>query len=300
MTALAYRSPEKGFLALSAHEAGRAEDARAVIIPFGLEATVSFGGGTAAGPEAIIGASPQLEFFDEEFWREPFRDIGLATLEPVQPAADMEAALAQLERLVGSVLAEGKFPLTLGGEHSLTAGAIRPFAAAYSDLAVLQIDAHTDLREAYMGTRFSHACAMRRVLDHQHVTLVSCGIRAISSEEIPVLEANRDRLNVHFAKDKRRWNLAEIMRPLKGHPIYLTFDIDGLDSSLMPATGTPEPGGLFYDEAVDLIRAAAQAGRIVGADVVELAPIPGLHACDFTAAKIAYKILAHAFLTRPA
>ncbi len=298
MTALAFRAPEKGFLALPAHDAGLVEHARAVIIPFGLEATVSYGGGTAAGPEAMIAASSELEFFDEEFWLEPFREMGVATLDTALPSSDVETALGEIASLTGAVLDAGKFPLTLGGEHSLTAGAIRPFAAKYPDLVILQFDAHTDLRESYAGSRYSHASAMRRALDHPHVSLVSVGIRGTGVEEIPFLEANRHRIHTHWAKDKSRWRMDEIVKPFAGRPIYLTFDVDGFDASLMPATGTPQPGGLFYDEAIDIIRAAAAAGTIVGADVVELAPIAGLHACDFTAAKLAYKILTLALLNR--
>ena len=298
MTALAYRPPERSFLGLPAHDAGPPGEARAVIIPFPLEATVSYGRGTSQGPEAIIAASPELEFFDEEFWCEPFRRIGIATLEVAPPSQSVETALREVEALARLVLEAGRFPLILGGEHSITAGAIRPVAARFPGLVVLQIDAHADLRDSYLGSPFSHASAMRRVLDHQGVSLVSLGIRAISAEEIPFLEANRHRIHMHFAKDKHGWSLDGIMAPLAGRPVYLTFDVDGLDASLMPATGTPEPGGLFFDEAVDVIRAAARAGTIVGADVVELAPIPGLHACDFTAAKLAYKIIAHALLAR--
>ncbi|MDZ4789689.1 MAG: agmatinase [Hyphomicrobiales bacterium] len=298
MAALAFRVPEKGFLALSVHDAGRVEDARAVIIPFGLEASVTYGGGTSAGPEAIIAASSELEFFDEEFWSEPFREIGVATLNAAPPADELEEALAQIAALTGAVLEAGKFPLTLGGEHSLTAGAIRPFTDKYPDLAILQFDAHSDLRETYAGSRYSHACAMRRALDYAHISLVAVGLRGTGAEEIAFLEANRHRIHTHWAKDKPRWRIEDIVAPLAGRPIYLTFDVDGFDASLMPATGTPQPGGLFWDEAIDIIRAASSVGTIVGADVVELAPIAGMHACDFIAAKLAYKILTLALLKR--
>lgn len=294
MTGLRYRDQQEGFLGLDAEDAGPAEAAKAVIIPFGLEASVCYGGGTGRGPEAIIAASPQLEFFDEELWCEPFRRFGIATLEAQAIPAGTEAALARLESLVEAVLAAGKFPLTLGGEHALTAGAIRPFARRYPDLAVLQFDAHTDLRDGYLGEHYSHAAAMRRVLDHPGVSLVSVGIRATDISEIPFIEANPERVRIHWAKDRRRWNVEEIVAPLQGRPIYITFDVDGFDASLMPATGTPEPGGFFFDEACDILRAASQAGRVVGADIVELAPIAGLHACDFTAAKLAYKLLSYA------
>ena len=300
MTQLRYRSPEAGFLGLSREEAGDPAAARAVVIPFGLEASVSYGSGTARGPEAIITASPKLEFFDEALWREPYREFGIATLETPEIAARLEPALDQLEALVEAVLAAGKFPLTLGGEHSLTAGAIRPFARRYPDLMVLQFDAHSDLRDSYLGERYSHAAAMRRVLDHRGVSLVSVGIRATDISEVPFIEANRERIIIHWAKDRRRWEIEEIVAPLQGRPVYITFDVDGFDSSLMPATGTPEPGGFFFDEACEILRAASQAGTIVGADIVELAPIPGLHACEFTAAKLAYKLMTYALAGRRA
>jgi agmatinase len=209
MPALRYRDQEVGFLGLSDDEAGPAEAARAVVIPFGVEASVCYGGGTARGPEAIIAASPQLEFFDEELWCEPFKRFGIATLDIPVIATGIEPALGQLERLVEAVLAEGKFPLTLGGEHALTAGAIRPFARRYPDLAVLQFDAHTDLRDGYLGEHYSHAAAMRRVLDHPGISLVSVGIRATDISEIPFIEANPERVRIHWAKDRRRWNLED-------------------------------------------------------------------------------------------
>jgi agmatinase len=298
VNALRFRHQDKGFLGLPEDEAGAAEAARAVIIPFGLEATVSYGSGTANGPEAIIAASPQLEFFDEALWAEPFKQFGIATLEACQIAKPIEGALSQLERIVAAVLEASKFPLVLGGEHALTPGAIRPLAAAHRDLVVLQFDAHADLRDGYLGERFSHAAAMRRTLDDPALSLVQVGTRAISAEEIPFLEANRNRISTFWAKDRKRWNTAEILAAVGGRPVYLTFDVDAFDASLMPATGTPEPGGLLFGEAIQIVEAVAAASSIVGADVVELAPISGLHACDFTAAKLVYKILTAALYNR--
>jgi agmatinase len=294
MTKLNYCTPEKGFLGLSPEDAGDPAQAKAIIIPFGLEASVSYGSGTAAGPEAIIAASPNLEFFDEELWCEPFRQFGIATLETPRIVSGVAPALGQLEALIEAALSEGKFPLTLGGEHSLTAGAIRPFARRYSDLVVLQFDAHSDLRDGYLGEPFSHAAAMRRVLDHPGVSLVSVGIRATDISEVPFIEKAHERITIHWAKDRRRWSIKEIVAPLRGRPVYITFDVDGFDASLMPATGTPEPGGFFFDEACEILAAASEAGNIVGADIVELAPIEGLTACNFTTAKLAYKIMSYA------
>lgn len=296
MTVLRYRRSQDGFLGLPPEEAVEADMAKAVIIPFGLEASVSYGGGTAAGPEAIIAASPQLEFFDEELWCEPLASYGVATLEAPHIARDMNAALDQLDGLVEAVMAAGKFPLVLGGEHSLTAGAIRPFARRFPDgLTVLHFDAHSDLRDGYLGEHYSHAAAMRRVLDHANISLISVGIRATDISEVPFIEESREsgRLTIHWGKDRRRWRVEDIVAPLRGRPVYVSFDVDGFDASVMPATGTPVPGGFFFDEACEILHAASRAGTIVGADIVELAPMPGLHACEFTVAKLAFKLLGY-------
>lgn len=297
---LDYLPGEESFLDPLREDAGRPHEARCVVIPFGLEASVSYGTGTSRGPAAILAASHQLELFDEELWREPYKDFGIAALREPEIAPALPAALAQISGLVKQVLDAGRFPLVLGGEHALTAGAIAPFAARYRDLVVLQFDAHADLRDGYLGERYSHAAAMRRVLDHAGVTLVSVGIRAVSSEEVAFLEANRARIHVHWAKDQARWDIDDIVAPLRGRPVYVTFDIDALDSAVMPATGTPTPGGLPYATALALLRGAAETGTIVGADLVELSPMPGLHACDYTAAHLAYKIMSYALSgTRP-
>jgi len=290
-------SPPRGFLGLSEADAAAAVGKPGVtVVPFGLEASVSYGGGTALGPQAILEASHQVELFDEELWREAVRDFDLETLAPVDIARDIPAALAQLEAIVAGILDAGRFPLVLGGEHSLTPGAIRPFLERYEDLVILQFDAHADLRDGYEGEPYSHAAAMRRCLDAPNVGLVSVGIRNISAGEVPFLEANRNRIEIFWAKDRARWTSVDIAAAVAGRPVYLTFDLDGFDGSVMPATGTPEPGGLFWPETIAIIRAACRSAReIVGADIVELAPAPGLHACDFLAAKLAYKILSYRF-----
>ena len=291
---LRYLPAEHSFLDPDRTDRDRPEDARAVVIPFGLEASVSYGSGTAKGPQAILEASHQLELFDEELWREPYLDYGVAALPEPKIKKPLTAALDQLEEIVGGVLAAGRFPLTLGGEHSLTAGAIRPFAKCYPDLVVLQFDAHADLRDGYLGEHYSHASAMRRVLDHDNVTLVSVGIRAISEPEARFIEANRSRVHIHWAHAQASWDIAQIVAPLMGRPVYVTFDIDALDGAIMPATGTPTPGGMNYLQALAILRRAAEVSHIVGADLVELAPLPGLHACDFLTAQLAYKMLSYA------
>jgi agmatinase len=291
---LDYLPAGESFLAPVGVDACDPAPARAVVLPFGLEASVSYGGGTTAGPAAILAASQQVELYDDELECEPVRGYGVATVREPAIARPIETALDQLQGLVEAVAAAGKFPLVLGGEHSLTVAPVRALASRHRDLVVLQLDAHADLRDGYQGERFSHAAAMRRVLDTPGVSLVSVGIRAISTEEVVFYRANRDRVTIHWAKDQARWDIDEIVAPLRGRRVYVTFDIDALDAAVMPATGTPTPGGLSYGTALDLLRRACQVGTVVGADLVEFAPIQGLHACDYTAAAVAYKILSYA------
>lgn len=289
-------APKSGFLGLSAGEAKAANGKpKATVIPFGLESSVTYGGGAAKGPRSIIKASSQVELFDEDLWLEPFLAFSLSTLAPFPITKGTKPALDQLERIVEDHLAKGCFPLVLGGEHSLTAGAIRPFARRHRRLAILHFDAHADLRDGYEGEPYSHAAAMRRCLDNPNVTIISVGVRNLSAGEADFLEQNRHRVRVYWAKDRRSWDANEIASHLAGLPVYLSFDVDAFDASLMPATGTPEPGGLFWDDVLPIIRAASKKASILGADICELAPIKGFHACEFAAAKLAYKILAFRF-----
>ncbi len=294
MTTLSYLPPAAGFQDPDRSGADAPDQARAVIIPFGLEASVSYGAGTAHGPEAILAASQQLELFDEELWCEPYREFGIATVAPPPIKSSISDALDQLEGLVENVLAQDRFPLVLGGEHALTAGAIRPFTRRHSELVVLQIDAHADLRDGYQGEHFSHASAMRRVLDFAACRVVGVGIRAFSADEAAFITQNPARVQLFYAHEQAEWSWDALASALRGRTIYVTFDIDGLDSAVMPATGTPTPAGLSVPTALDVLRLAADVGTIVGADVVELAPLPALHACDYTAAFIANKILNYA------
>ena len=291
---LDYLPGEQSFLDPDRVDRDRPQAAKAVVIPFGLEASVSYGGGTARGPAAILAASHQLELYDDELCREAYRDYGVAALVEPAIASPIVAALDQLEGLVEAVLAEGKLPFVLGGEHSLTAGAIRPFARRHKDLVVLQFDAHADLRDGYQGERHSHAAAMRRVLDHAHVSMVQVGIRALSAPEAAYAAANAHRLTMHMGLEQAAWDMERILAPLEGRPVYVTVDIDALDGAIMPATGTPTPGGMSYLQLLAFIRRAAERGRIVGMDLVEFAPIPGFHAYDFLAAQLAAKMLNYA------
>jgi agmatinase len=297
-SAFDFLPPRKTFLDPDRDGVADPDSARAIVIPFGLEASVSYGSGTGAGPAAILAASHQLELFDEEFWRETYLDYGIAALKPVKIKSGVSAALLQLEKIVGAVLDAGKFPFVLGGEHSLTAGAIRPFAERYDDLVVLQLDAHADLRDGYHGEHYSHAAAMRRVLDHPNISMVQVGIRGMCQAEADFYDANRHRITMHKGIDQERWDIDAIVAPLKGKHIYITVDIDGLDSAVMPATGTPVPGGMSYLTALKILRRASEVGTVVGADLVEFAPIKGLHAYDYMAAALAYKMLNYALAKR--
>ena len=268
---------------------------KVVVVPFGLEKTVSYGGGTKNGPKEIIKASHQVELYDEELNYEPHKKIGIKTLKPFKIDKNINRALKKISLINENILNKKKFPLVLGGEHSITPGCIIPFTKKFKNICLLHFDAHADLRESYLGEKYSHASAIRRCLDYKNVSLISFGIRNISEGEIPFLKKNSKRINIFWAKDKKKWNLNTFKKIIKNKTVYLTFDVDGFDSSIMPATGTPEPGGLFWNESLEIIKIAAKNSNIVGADINELSPIKGFNSYNFLVAKLAYKILAYKF-----
>ena len=269
---------------------------KVIIVPFGLEKTVSYGGGTRNGPKEIIKASHQVELYDEELNCEPFKKIGIKTLKPFKIEKNVKKALNTMSKINQEILEKKLFPMTLGGEHSITPGCIAPFAKQFKNICLLHFDAHADLRDSYNGEKFSHASAIRRCLDYPNVSVISFGIRNISKEEIPFLKRNSKRIKIFWAKDKSKWDLSKFKRLIKNKNVYITFDVDGLDSGIMPATGTPEPGGLFWDETLSILRIAAKNSNIVGADLNELSPIKGFNSYNFLAAKLVYKILSYKFL----
>ncbi len=269
---------------------------KVIVVPFGLEKTVSYGEGTRNGPKEIIKASHQVELYDEEFHCEPYKRIGIKTLKPFKIDKNIKKALEKISEINEEILYKKIFPLTLGGEHSITPGCISPFVKKYNNLCLLHFDAHADLRESYNGEKFSHASAIRRCLDHNNVSIISFGIRNISKNEITYLNKNSSRIKIFWAKDKNKWNLNKFKKMIKNKTVYLTFDVDGFDSSIMPATGTPEPGGLFWEETLDIIKIAVKNSNIVGADINELSPIKGFNSYNFLVAKLAYKILSYKFL----
>jgi len=271
---------------------------KVVIVPFGLEKTVSYGSGTKNGPKEIIKASHQVELYDEELNCEPYKKIGIKTLKPFKIDKNINKALNKMAMVNKEILDKRLFPMTFGGEHSITPGCLKPFVKKHKKICLLHFDAHADLRNSYNGEKFSHASAIRRCLDYPNVSVISFGIRNISESEILFLKKNSPRIKIFWAKDKSKWNLKKFKKMIKNKTVYLTFDVDGLDSSIMPATGTPEPGGLFWDETLNIIRIASKNSNIVGADINELAPIKNFNSYNFLVAKLAYKILSYKFLSK--
>ena len=286
--------PPENFGGLS-EEHSRYETSRAVIFPVPLERTTSYEHGTRNGPSAILAASRNMELYDEELELEPYKEIGIHTLPAIDTAdGTLEEVITEIFTAQLALLEDEKFTVALGGEHSLTPPLVSATAKKYKDLSVLHIDAHADLRDEYQGNPASHACAMRRVVEV--CPAVQVGIRSLSVEEAQAIPHLRT--SVYWAKDITRaplksW-IAKVLNDLSPN-VYLTIDLDGFDPAFVPATGTPEPGGLDWMQVTSLLRAVAEHKRIVGMDVVELLPQPGDHASDFLAAKLVYKCLGYIF-----
>ena len=287
-----YLSSKKGFLGID--NKFKIKE-RAVIIPFGLEKTVSYGSGTKNGPKEIIKASHQVDLFDQDLNCDPYKKIGIKTIKPFKFKSKMEEALKQIEKINESLISKKIFPLVLGGEHSITPGSIKPFAKKYNEITLLHFDAHADLRESYQGEKFSHASAIKRCLDYKNLKVVSFGIRNLSKEEMDFYNNNRDRIEIFWGKDKQTWDLSLLDKFFKNKNVYITFDVDGFDSSIMPATGTPEPGGMLWEDVLPIIKKVCQISKVVGADINELAPIKNFESYNFLVAKLAYKILSYTF-----
>ncbi len=272
------------------------DTARAAVLPIPYDLTTSYQPGARRGPIAILEASTHLETYDEELRRETWEGIGIATLPAVVPDTTGPAAtMARIEAAAREVVAAGRFLVGLGGEHSVTAPLVRAVRACHDQAGVLQFDAHADLRDEFEGSPDNHACVMRRLLD-TGVPIAQLGIRSLTAEEHALIGA-RGVCSVFAEEAVRRPLDAWLPRLLDALPqdVYVTIDLDAFDPAIMPATGTPEPGGLDWYLALDVLRAVAAARRIVGFDVVELAPIPGNVAPDFLAAKLVYKLLGYAF-----
>ena len=287
-----YLNQKKGFLG---YDANNNTKSKVVVVPFGLEKTVSYGSGTKNGPKEIIKASHQVELFDEELNKEPYKNIGIKTLKPFKIKRQLNDALNQLSNINERILSKKKFPLILGGEHSITPGSIKPFTKKYNNLTLLHFDAHADLREKYNGERYSHATAIKRCLDFKNVKVISFGIRNLSKEEMNFYNKNRKKIKIFWGNQKNKWKLSAIRKIFNNKNVYITFDVDGFDSSLMPATGTPEPGGMFWDDVMPIIKNVCLVSNVVGADINELAPIKNFNSCNFLTAKLAYKIISYVF-----
>ncbi len=277
------------FLA-SEYSASSPEDALFHVIPVPLEHTVSYGSGTAGGPQAILDASFQLEAFDGDSFP---GEAGIHTAAAVDCSGYIQTVLERIEATARGAFQRNKIPVILGGEHSLSLAPVRALAALRDDFGVVQIDAHADLRDTYEDTPYSHACVMRRVVELD-IPIFQIGVRNLCREEI----AFRSSRHIPFldAREIDRNGIPNPMLP-SDFPryIYLTFDIDGFDAALMPATGTPEPGGLSWWQAVTAIeRVVAEGRRILGVDVVELAPLANMHAPNYVAAKLTYALMGFA------
>ena len=275
-------------------------DSKIIIISAGYEHTVSYGKGASLGPSEILRASAYVEFYDDEFDRELCFDMGIATMEPLDfyDKFDQEA-LDLIKSAVENGIKNNKFVVTLGGEHTISAASIEAHFKFYPEMTLLHFDAHSDLREEYEGTRYSHASAMSRVCDFFPTHRISqVGIRAQCIEESQFIKENK--INTFYASAIRRglfgdnWQKSVVEK--LGNQIYITFDVDYFDPSIIPSTGTPEPDGFLYSETLNIFREINESGKkIISFDFVELAPIEGLHHPNLTSARLVYKLLNFAF-----
>ena len=266
-----------------------AEQANIVILPLCYEGAVSYGTGTGRAPLYFLEASEQLEELDEETlinWAE----LKIHTCEPLFPSDDPETAVMQMKAAARAVLEQKRFLLSVGGDHASSIGPIMACAEVVPNLGVLQVDAHADLRNEWNGSRYNHACIMRRVADDIRLPFVQVGIRSFSPEESEYIRQHR--LSPFYAHGIDPLNHDWMAKAVDLLPenVYLTIDVDGLDPSVMPGTGTPEPGGLTYRQLVSLIKVLGKKRKVVAADITELSKIPGTQVSEYTAVKLATKI----------
>jgi agmatinase len=283
--------PPYNFLGLD-EEYSAYDTSAALILPIPYESTVSYGQGTREGPRAIIEASRQVELYDRELDDEPAITHGIHTLPTIAPVVSGPGAMVDaIAAYAEEQLRTGKLLVGLGGEHTISLGIARAVHALHDDFVMVQIDAHSDLRDEYEGSPYSHASVARRVFD-LGATIVQLGIRSICREEIDLIRAEPERLQVFFAEDVHVGEHVDALaEAVRGRKVFLTIDLDGFDLSLVGATGTPEPGGLLWEEVLEIVRTVASESHVVAIDCVELAPIPGQHASDFLAAKLVYKTI---------
>ncbi len=282
---------EDNFLGLSEAESAY-DTARAVILPLPYEKTTSYKQGTAAGPQAILSASQQVEFYDDELRAEP-REVGIATVAaPDFAGLSHEAGLEKIAEVAGALLDDGKFLISLGGEHSVTIPLVREVVRRHPDVSVLQLDAHSDLRRSYEGSPLNHACVMARV--NELCDFVAVGLRSgIAGEEKGLRPGSRLFYACEMVRDSS-WQQKAL--EALGEKVYLTLDLDFFDPAIMPAVGTPEPGGFHWYETLAFLREVFRQKDVVACDVVELMPQPGQHHADFLAAKLVHRFLGYRFL----
>ncbi len=271
------------------------ESSRVVVLPIPYDSTTSFRGGARDGPRAIIEASRHLEDYDPELAREVYR-VGIHTLPEMEAhAGGPEAMTERIASAVRPLAGSGRLLAVLGGEHSISVGVVRALREAHDDLSVLYLDAHADLRDEYMGSTYSHACAARRILEACPV--VEVGVRSMSLEEADFIRgAGRERLRVYRHGEGGRaasWDAASVLDGLSEH-VYVSIDLDVFDPALMAAVGTPEPGGPGWEAVLGLLRQVCRERKVVGFDVVELCPWAGPPSCAYVAAKLAYKLMGYA------
>jgi agmatinase len=268
------------------------EDAEIVILPIPYESALSYGTGCGKAPYYILDASTQLESIDEETlinWGE----FSIHTLLPFVTDSEPEKAVDQMEEVALSVFTKNKFLLSIGGDHAVSIGLIRAASKKFPRMGVLQFDAHLDLRNEWNGSRFNHACVMRRVVDDMGLPVIQAGIRSFSSEEaILVKKRGYKPFYAHNISPLDNGWMDEAIERLP-EKIYLSIDVDGLDPSVMPGTGTPEPGGLSYRQLIRLIEKLGKKRHVIGSDINEVMPIEGFHVSEFTAAKIASKVIVY-------
>jgi len=270
------------------------DKAKAVIAQVPYDSTTSYKGGTREGPHAMISASRKLEAYDIELGVETAAKIGIHTLDEMQPCADSpKETVNRVEDLIEEIVGKKKFPVMFGGEHTISTGAVRAIKRKYPDISVLQIDAHADLRDRFDDSMYSHACVMRRIREEVD-KVVQVGIRSTSSEEMKFIEEEGIEKSIQWGDSIDR---GDALRGLSDN-VYITVDLDGLDPSIMPGVGTPEPGGLNWPEVMNLLHSVCERKNIVGFDIVELCPIPGSNRSEFLAAKLAYKLLGYSMLIK--
>lgn len=270
------------------------QNSKVVVLPIPYSSTTYWSPDTKFGPQALIEASRHMELYDLELQCDIAAKLGIYTLDPLSPSKNSPKEMTdELENAVSQILKLKKIPFICGGEHSITLGVVKAIQKKYPNVSVLDFDAHTDFRDRFEGTKFHHGTVMRRVYD-LGVAITQVGIRSVSEEEVKFFKKNPKAANIFYAPNVP---VEEIISTLK-EDVYISIDLDDFDPSFMPATGTPEPGGLSWEQVTGLIKEVGKRKNIVGFDVVELSPIPGLLSCEFLAAKLAYKIMGYSLLQK--